>query len=67
MTQHEPQKYRNRTQQIIEEVGTRNGGFSFSRKTLELWGIPYPPSKGWVKELIRTDALAELPQRNTLF
>lgn len=29
---------------------TGNGGFS--KKTLALWGVPYPPPKGWKKFIL---------------
>ena len=35
--------------QEIQEAKTKRGGWK--RKTLESWGIAWPPYKGWKKEL----------------
>lgn len=35
----------------IEKAKTPKGGWT--RKQLEAWGVPWPPPKGWRKELIR--------------
>jgi hypothetical protein len=36
----------------IEARRTSRGGFT--RETLEIWGVPWPPPKGWKEELVST-------------
>lgn len=47
----------NETNEIIEALRTPAGGFT--RKGLESIGVPWPPPKGWRKNLIRDNALAD--------
>jgi hypothetical protein len=46
----------NETNDIIEALRTPAGGFT--RAGLESIGVPWPPPKGWRKNLIRENALA---------
>lgn len=46
---------RNNTEEILERLKTKKGGYK--RETLKLLGIPWPPPKGWKKDLIERDAL----------
>lgn len=55
-----PEKYRRDiiiTEAEILKGESGNGGFS--RKQLAEWGVPWPPPKGWRKELIRQAREAE--------
>jgi len=38
------------TAEEIEAAKSPKGGWT--RKTLESWGVPWPPPKGWKKELM---------------
>lgn len=40
------------TKEEIEAARTPNGGWT--RETLAQWGVPWPPPKGWKKELEAT-------------
>ncbi len=48
-------KGRGMTEAEIEAGKTARGGYS--RATLESWGVPYPPPKGWKKALMRGEDL----------
>lgn len=38
----------------VEAARTPNGGWT--RETLAQWGVPWPPPKGWRRELLRAAA-----------
>jgi hypothetical protein len=38
------------TKEEIESKKTERGGYT--KKQLAVWGIPWPPRKGWKKKLI---------------
>lgn len=42
------------TAEIIDAAKSPNGGWS--RETLALWGVPWPPPKGWKAALIAKTA-----------
>jgi len=42
---------RKMTQRSIEQAMTPRGGYS--KKTLEAWGVPWPPPKDWKNTLIK--------------
>lgn len=46
----------NETSEIIEALRTPAGGFT--KKGLESIGVPWPPPKGWRRNLIRENSLA---------
>lgn len=46
------------TPQELEEARTPAGGWT--RKTLASWGIPWPPPKGWKKEVLGLDEKEEI-------
>ena len=47
----------NETSEIIEALRTPAGGFT--KKGLESIGVPWPPPKGWIHNLISENALAD--------
>lgn len=41
------------TKEEIESQMTANGGYT--KATLAMWGVPFPPPKGWKRKLIEGD------------
>jgi hypothetical protein len=39
------------TKEEIESQQTENGGWT--KSTLEQWGVPWPPPKGWKERLLK--------------
>lgn len=46
------------TEADIEKGKSAKGGYT--RKQLERWGVPWPPPKGWRRELIRKARQAKM-------
>jgi hypothetical protein len=51
----------NETERVILAAMTPDGGYT--RATLAEWGVPWPPPKGWKRDLIARDALAAAPRQ----
>lgn len=47
------------THEEIEDARTSRGGWT--RATLESWGVPWPPPKGWRMALIRGNPIPHQP------
>lgn len=51
------------TESEIENARTPNGGWT--RETLEGWGVPWPPPKGWKADLIKNGTPQPLDDKKT--